>query len=481
MTHRFQFACRVVVTCLLLHCRDADLLASETHVVADAVQAGDWSRVDQLLRNGHDAKLPQADGMTALHWAVLKHDAKATRRLLQEKVDVNAVTRYQVTPLEIACTAGDTEIVQLLVVAGANVQAKAIGSESMLHIAARTGLVEATQALIDADANVDELDGRGQTPLMWAAAAGNTDVVSQLVEYGADANISLTSGFTALMFAARQGKIGAAMRLLDAGVEVNYAMNPKRTGGRSPRDGMSALMLAVESGHFELAIKLVDRGADPNDERSEFTPLHAVVWTRKSDRGDNVSGDPIPRGSGSLTSLDFVREIVSRGADVNRKLRRGSAGRAKLNLRGATPFLMAAKTADLPLMKLLLELDADISLTNIVETTPLMATAGVGVTAVGEEAGTEPEVLEALAWLVEQGIDINAVDENGETAMHGAAYRNYPLAVELLANLGADPVIWNNKNKYGWTPTMIAAGHRPGSFKPSPETIAALEAALLRK
>ena len=104
-----------------------------------------------------------------------------------------------------------------------------------------------------------------------------------------------------------------------------------------------------------------------------------------------------------------------------------------------------------------------------------MATSGVGVIAVGEEPGTEPEVLGSIKYLVGLGLDVNAVDKNGETAMHGAAYHNYPKAVALLAELGADSKIWNRKDKWGATPSMIASGKRPGSFKPSPETIKALE------
>jgi hypothetical protein len=67
------------------------------------------------------------------------------------------------------------------------------------------------------------------------------------------------------------------------------------------------------------------------------------------------------------------------------------------------------------------------------------------------------------------------VDENGETAMHGAAYQSRWRLVEVLAERGADINVWNRKNKWGWTPLMIAQGHRPGNFRPAPDTIAALE------
>lgn len=237
-------------------------------------------------------------------------------------------------------------------------------------------------------------------------------------------------------------------------------------------------MLAIESGHFELAKWLIDQGADPNDQRSGYTPLHAVTWVRKTNRGDDVAGDPPPRGSGGMHSLDFVRSLVESGADPNIQLRRGPNGRAKLNHRGATAFLLASKTADLPLLQLLHELGANPGLTNIDETTAVMAAAGVGVVAVGEEAGTESEVIAVIEWLVDLGMDPNAVDKNAETAMHGAAYRNFPKVVTRLAELGADSTKWNHKNKYGWTPVMIASGKRPGSFKPSPVTIDALRSAM---
>jgi hypothetical protein len=74
---------------------------------------------------------------------------------------------------------------------------------------------------------------------------------------------------------------------------------------------------------------------------------------------------------------------------------------------------------------------------------------------------------------LELGNDINAVDDNGETAMHGAAYKNLPAVVELLAARGANIEVWNRKNKQGWTPLTIAEGHRFGNFKPSPVTVEA--------
>ena len=121
-----------------------------------------------------------------------------------------------------------------------------------------------------------------------------------------------------------------------------------------------------------------------------------------------------------------------------------------------------------------LRVKADPSLSNKDGCTPLMAAAGIGTLAPTEEAGTEPEALEAVAYLISLGTDVNTVDQNGETAMHGAAYKSLPKMVQLLADKGAKIEVWNHKNKYDWTPLLIAEGFRPGNFKPSIDTIAAI-------
>ena len=97
----------------------------------------------------------------------------------------------------------------------------------------------------------------------------------------------------------------------------------------------------------------------------------------------------------------------------------------------------------------------------------------------GEDAGTEEEVLEAMQVALDNGADINAVDANGETAMHGAAYKNLPGAVKFLADKGAKVDIWNRPNKFGWTPLTIARGYRFGNFKPSAVTVSALEQVMI--
>jgi len=303
-----------------------------------------------------------------------------------------------------------------------------------------------------------------------------------LIKAGADFRAPLPdSGFTPLFFAVREGRIEVVRALLKAGADVNETMQPRKTSGKGPRKGTSALILAVENGHFELALALLEAGADPNDQRSGFTALHAMSWVRKPNRGDGDDGDPSPIGSGNLSSLQFVRKLVEHGADVNARLKTGKGGPGLYNKAGATPFLMAAGTADAAFMRLLGELGANPLLGNADNCTPLIAACGVGIggAEADEVAGTEPEVLEAAQLLLKLGADVNAVDANGETAMHGAAYKNLPKVVQFLADKGAQIEVWNRTNKWGWTPLRIAEGYRPGNFKPSTETIAALHRVML--
>jgi len=301
-----------------------------------------------------------------------------------------------------------------------------------------------------------------------------------LIGAGADFRAPLAdSGFTPMFFAVRDGHLNVVRALLKAGIDVNATMQPRKTSGKGPRKGMSPLILAVENGHFELAEALLDAGADPNDQRSGFSALHALTWVRKPNRGDGDDGDPAPIGSGNLSSLQLVKKLVQHGADVNARLKTGKSGRGLLSRAGATPFLLAAATDDAAFMRLLVELGADPLLSNEQHSTPLMAAAGVGTIAPLEEAGTEPEALEAVQLALNLGGEINAVDDNGETAMHGAAYKSLPKVVQLLADKGAKIEVWNHKNKYGWTPLEIAEGYRVGNFKPSAETIAAIHHVML--
>jgi ankyrin repeat protein len=247
-------------------------------------------------------------------------------------------------------------------------------------------------------------------------------------------------------------------------------------GGRLPPLGVTPLLLAISNGHFELAAHLLDAGANPNVDLTGYTPLHAITAVRKPGVGDN---DPAPEGSGTMTSLDLVKKLVARGANVNATMtRRVNLNNTRANEVGATPFFLAALTADAELMKVLVGLGADPRTPNVDNSTPLMAAAGLATRSPGEDAGTESEVLQAVRLLLDLGADVHAVDNNGETAMHAAAYKNLPNVVKFLATR-AKIDVWNKDNKFGWTPLAIAVGYRFGNFKPSAETEAAIREVMI--
>ena len=204
---------------------------------------------------------------------------------------------------------------------------------------------------------------------MWAASENNVEAIRVLVKAGADIHARSTSGmFTALLFAVRGGHLDSARALLDAGADVNE---------RLP-DGMSALVLAVYNAHYELAAVLLERGADPNAAAQGWSALHQIAWSRRPNRGFNMPGAV---STGHLDSLELVRRLVARGADVNARITKEprDGNRNMLNRVGGTPFLMAAKAADVPLMRVLLESAADPKVTTTDGTSALMAAAGVGV------------------------------------------------------------------------------------------------------
>jgi uncharacterized protein len=451
--------------------------------LADAAEKMDRAAVQRLLKQRVDVNASQADGMTALHWAAHHDDREIVDQLVRAGAKVDAANRYGVTPLSLACTNGNSVIADLLLNAGADPNRALPGGETPLMTAARTGSVAVVKALLTRGASADARDAsRGQTALMWAAAEGHPAVAALLIEAGADVRLRVPSGFTPLMFAVREGRLDVVRVLLKAGADPNETIpvdGPRRRGygGPAPRAGMSALLLSVMNAQFDVASALLDAGADPKADLTGYTPLHAISVVRDPGIGDN---DPAPEGSGTMSSLELARKLVARGADVNAPMtKKVNLNNTRMNEIGATPFLLASLTADAPLMKTLLDLGANPAATNVEKSTALMFAAGLATRSPGEDAGTESQVLEAVRILLANGADVNAVDSNGETAVHSAAYKNLPNVVKFLAAKGARIDVWNTPNKFGWTPLAIAVGYRFGNFKPSADTEAAVRETMI--
>jgi uncharacterized protein len=450
----------------------------------DAVRANDAGAVRTILDSRADANAVQPDGTTALHWAVERDAIEIVQLLIRAGANVKATNRYGATPLWLASLNGNAATIGVLLEAGADPSAASDEGETALMVAARTGKIDAVSLLLarGADPNVKE-QWRGQTALMWAAAEGYAPVIETLVARGADVSARSNGGFTAILFAAREGRIAAVDALIKAGADMNDSLPirkraPQNAPPPPPDPGPNVFLLAAANAHYELAAWLLDRGANPNAAPQGFTALHQVSWVRKA--GIAGSNNPAPQGSGTMDSLAFVRKLVAKGATLDTRVtKKPNMGVTTLNSIGATPFLLAARTADAPLMKLLAELGANPLLTNEDGSTPLMVAAGVGTNAPGEDPGTEPEVLDAVRVALDLGNDLNVVDKNGETAMHGAAYKHVPTVVHYLADKGARADVWNRPNSKGWTPLKIAEGVQRGmNIVSSPVTATAIRQVL---
>jgi len=414
--------------------------------LADAAEQQDRAAVLRLLSQHAQVNAAQADGTTALHWAAHWNDVQTVDALIKAGANVNAANRHGVTPLLLACTSGQgLPVIQRLLNAGANASAASGDNETALMLAARSGNVPAIKALLAFGADPNAVEGwRGQTALMWAAAENQREAVKTLIEGGAHLSAASKTQFTPLLFAVRAGHVDTVRELLNAGANADDAI----------KDGTSALTIAAMNAHWELGELLLEWGADPNGDAQGWGPLHQVALTR-SPHHDNVAPQPIP--TGSVDSLDFVKALIAYGADVNlRTVRSPTDGfRQWIRREGATAFFLAAKAADVPLMRLLVESGADPNIPTKQHVTALAAAAGVGFCQ-GESPGTEAEAMEAVKYTLALGGDINAVDDDGFTPMHGAATRGANTIVQFLYDRGARLDVKSKEE--GWTPWTMANG-----------------------
>ena len=438
--------------------------------LVEAAKTGDLEAVRALLEQHVDVNAPEVDGTTALHWAVVKGGAEVVNLLVNAGASVMAANRYGVVPLSLAAQTGSAAIVERLLEAGADAKAPGPGGETPLMTAARTGQPGPILALLSygADPNAFE-PGKHQTALMWAAAANNVSAIQTLVAGGADLHARseehndrtvLNGGrandwlgkageiayqFTPLLFAVLNGHLEAVQALLALGAEPNETTLPDRT---------SALVLACINAHWELATLLLDAGADPTAAEQGWTALHQVARTRTPPNGRV----PPPVQTGRIGSLAFAETLIERGARVDARATKELVDIYRRNVSwiDATPFFIAAKGADLEMMQLLASRGADTTLGNEAGDTPLTVASGVSLWDIGGEAVTKEKSVEAVRFCLEVGCgDVNAANDRGETALHGAAFLGASAVVQMLADHGAR---LNVKERRGYTPYMLAVG-----------------------
>ncbi len=424
----------------------------------DAVKRGDAGRVARLITESANVNASEADGTTALHWAVHRNNIEISQQLLFAEANVNAANDYGVTPLYLACTNRNNELVKKLLVAGANPNAMLWSGESVLMNCSKTGATEAVAALLAKGANPNVSDKKkNQTALMWAAAEGHGEVSQLLVTNGADISAKSSSGFTPLLFAARSGDVASAKAIIDAGADPNEA---------TPEQG-TALVITAAGGHEDLGLYLLSMGADPDaTDENGISALHYSMANGMAAL-NGVRYDPVYRQlPDNLYKL--ADALLEAGADPNlqiKKSKRLGPDGSPFDMVGATPFLLASISADTKMMGLLKSYEADQEIAAKGGINSLMAAARAACTGAcafkGGNQANEKDIeksFHAVKTVIEMGIDIDAKNEEGQTAMHMAAFTGNDLIVKYLAEKGAEINITDN---YGETPWSMASGISP--------------------
>jgi uncharacterized protein len=438
-----------------------------------AAKNGDKAAVASLLQQKLDVNAPEADGTTALHWAVRIDDLDVADRLIKAGANVKTANRYGITPLHLASVNGSAPMIEKLLKAGADANEVTTEGETALMTAARTGSVPAAKVLLANGAKVDAKETwQGQTALFWAVAQKHPDMVKELIAHGADVNMRTATKIwerqntaeprekwmplgsqTPLMFAAREGCAACVPILAAAKADLNAT---------DIDDKLTPMILALINGHYDAAAALIKAGADVNmGDNLGRTPLYAAV----DDHTMPVSNRPSPKEvDEELSSLDVIKLLLASGAEVNIPLKSQTPYRTKLDRgtdgmlgAGTTPLIRAAKAADYAVMKLLFEKGADQKLATRNGVTALMAAAGVGT----NDADTtgrvklQPDIIESIKLCLDAGADINAVDSNGRSALFGAALQGFDKVVQFLAERGA---MVDLKDRNGRTALDAASG-----------------------
>ncbi len=452
------------------------------------------------------------NGYTPLLLAAKEGHAAVIRTLLERGADPKAASVSGTSPLMLAAAAGSVDAATVLLDAGADVNAKeaARGQTAIMFAAAynrvpmlrlltqRGADVSITSKVVDLHSFTEEdserrpaQSGEGGARKPQVAGVDRNFVYTELIGY--------MGGMTPLLLAAREGHADAAMALVEAGADVNQVSAGDRT---------SPLLIATINGHFDLARSLLDRGANPRlAAENGVTPLYAALncqWAQKSNY-------PQPRAhlQQKQTYLDLMTALLDKGADPNVRVNRKvwysgyNSDLSGIDEIGATPFWRAAYASDVDAMKLLMARGADPSIATMKpagrrqftdgareqpkdvsglppvpvggpSVTPLQAATGVGY-AEGFAANSHrihpAGWMPAVKYLVEEiGLDVNARDHEGNTALHHAAARGDNEMILYLVSKGGDVTAVNRE---GQTTADMANGPVQRT-QPYPETVALL-------
>ncbi|MBM3808775.1 MAG: hypothetical protein FJW22_11360 [Acidimicrobiia bacterium] len=447
-----------------------------------AAQVGAANVIAPLIASGAPVAAATSTGATALMQAAHSGSTEAVRILIENGSDVNAKeTANGQTALMFAAASDRTDVVKMLLARGADLAA--------------TSRVQDFSALTTSA----QVDQAGVPVQAQAAQRGDVPGVTRPFNY--NELIGKHGGLAALHFAARQGSMSAVEALLAAGADVNQ---------RCAGDQTTPIIVAAVNGHFDLVSYLLDQGANPNlvSEGGMF-PLYAVLNTQWQPR----SFYPQPRAylQQKTDYLTLMKKLLDKGADPNARIYRKpwfteyNFELLRTDDSGASAFWRAAWGADIAAMKLLVEHGADPNIRTMKiasrgfgqggtrggsDTDPLgrapMPTGGPGATPLIAVAGTgysegfagnahryaPTGLLAAAKYLVDElSADVNAEDEDGNTAVHNAASRGDNEMILYLVSKGADV---KKINRRGQTTVDLANGPVQRT-QPYPETIKLLE------
>ncbi|MGH8219535.1 MAG: ankyrin repeat domain-containing protein [Steroidobacteraceae bacterium] len=429
------------------------------------------------------------EGTTPLMWAVYRGDVPEVKRLLKAGAQVSAGNLYGASPMQMAATVGNTTVLKLLLAAGASADSPNAEGQTALMLVARTGNVKAAKLLLRHGATIDAREEwGGQTALMWASARRHPQMMEVLIDHGADVNAQSvwrdwerhvtaesrakrtnTGGLTPLMYAAREDCLACVNVLLKHHVDVD----------KPDPDGVAPVTFAIMNDNWDIAARLIQAGCDVNQwDIYGRGPLFATIEANVNATGSRAAGplDPLNK----TTGRQVFTLLLDRGANPNMQLfyrPKSSGGFRGFGVggvaRGSTPLFAAAATDDVRLVKELLARGADPKLYQADDQTPIMAALG-GRGAFGGGGASNPRTAIAVIKLLhDAGTDINVMAiqhhllrTRGGTALHYAVRAGSAAAVKLLISWGINV---NAKDMDGLTALDYAMGRGYVPFLQQPK------------